>query len=153
MIKKYVLGFIFDTSRTKVLLIKKTKPDWQKGKFNGIGGKIEQNETPSDAMTRECFEEADLKLYNWVNFAEIKGKEPYRTGDNPPNNQIWSIECYYMFTNQFHLFHSKTEELIEIFDTKLLPQNKISNLSWLIPMALSHKDDRADKFIIEEIIY
>ena len=38
---KYVVGFAFNKEKTKVLLIKKTKPDWQAGQLNGIGGKIE----------------------------------------------------------------------------------------------------------------
>lgn len=56
----YVLGFLF--SNFDVALIKKTHPEYQKGKLNGIGGKIEPRETPLEAMEREFFEETGFKL-------------------------------------------------------------------------------------------
>jgi 8-oxo-dGTP diphosphatase len=42
---QYVLGFLFDPSQKDVVLIKKLKPEWQKGKLNGVGGKIEEGES------------------------------------------------------------------------------------------------------------
>ena len=69
MIKKqYVLGFMTDDS-DNVLLIKKTKPEWQNGFLNGIGGKIElvnvsmfeNYEWPEDAMVREFKEETGIE--------------------------------------------------------------------------------------------
>lgn len=48
--KEYVLGFAFNRERTKIVLILKNRPDWQKGKYNGIGGKIE----PSDETADRC---------------------------------------------------------------------------------------------------
>jgi hypothetical protein len=35
--KRYVLGFMFD-QHDNVLLVEKSKPAWQAGKYNGIGG-------------------------------------------------------------------------------------------------------------------
>jgi 8-oxo-dGTP pyrophosphatase MutT (NUDIX family) len=58
---KYVLGVIL--WREKVLTIYKTKgPDVIREKFNGIGGKIENNESPVDAMIRECYEETGINV-------------------------------------------------------------------------------------------
>jgi len=37
----YVCGFMMTWDLQQFLLIRKTHPDWQKGKLNGIGGKIE----------------------------------------------------------------------------------------------------------------
>jgi hypothetical protein len=53
MRRRYVVGFLFDGLCQNVTLIKKTHPEWQKGKLNGVGGKIEPNETSTDAMRRE----------------------------------------------------------------------------------------------------
>jgi 8-oxo-dGTP diphosphatase len=58
----YCLGFLFSKSRDRVVLIKKTKPDWQAGKLNGIGGKIEDNESSVEAMVREFAEETGLHV-------------------------------------------------------------------------------------------
>jgi 8-oxo-dGTP pyrophosphatase MutT (NUDIX family) len=35
------------TRQIEVLLIEKQKPAWQRGKLNGVGGKIEPGENPS----------------------------------------------------------------------------------------------------------
>lgn len=53
----YVLGFAFSHTMRSVVLIEKLKPDWQAGKLNGVGGKIEPGENAYDAMAREFFEE------------------------------------------------------------------------------------------------
>lgn len=46
--QEYVLGFAFTPKdlkgNQKVVLIEKLKPEWQKGKFNGIGGKLEKDD-------------------------------------------------------------------------------------------------------------
>ena len=49
--KHYCVGFAF--YKSEVLLILKDRPDFQKGKLNGIGGSIEPNETSVQAMVRE----------------------------------------------------------------------------------------------------
>ena len=43
-----------------VLLIEKKRPDWQVGRFNLPGGKIEDGETIHQAASRELMEETDL---------------------------------------------------------------------------------------------
>lgn len=58
--KKYCLGLIFDTEMTKVLLIQMQK--LFVGKWNGVGGKIEQDETPIIAMIRELREETTIDI-------------------------------------------------------------------------------------------
>ena len=68
----YVVGFAFTNSRSRVLLLKKEKPPWQKGLLNGIGGKIKHWEAPMTAMCRESEEEVGLKL-DWVQAGIIEG--------------------------------------------------------------------------------
>ena len=57
MREHYVLGLVFNDTATRILLIEKLRLDRQKGRWNGIGGKIERDETPSEAMLRETREE------------------------------------------------------------------------------------------------
>ena len=45
-------------SQADVLLVLKDKPEWQKGKLNLPGGKIEEGESPEQAATRELKGEA-----------------------------------------------------------------------------------------------
>lgn len=61
MITNYVLGFAFD-DLGRVALICKNKPKWQAGLWNGIGGKIECNESTDKAMTREFHEETGVHI-------------------------------------------------------------------------------------------
>lgn len=130
--KKYVLGFLFSYGGEKVALIKKNKDDWQKGLLNGIGGKIEHNENPSIAMFREFEEETGVKLLDIpiTYFGTMKGKN-------------WQVELFKMFSDDL-LWKVKTnsdEGEVRIYNTMevtgyMTGPNRISNLNWLIPMAL-----------------
>src|SRR3990167_7537739 len=55
----YSVGFVFSMDKSRVLLIKKNKPEWQAGLLNGVGGKAEpQDRRARETMRRECMEEA-----------------------------------------------------------------------------------------------
>ena len=58
---RYVAGFAFNMDGDRVLLVLKKKPAWQNGRLNAIGGKIEANESPLQAMVREFREETDVQ--------------------------------------------------------------------------------------------
>ncbi len=68
---RYVVGFVFDEKLEKVMLIKKLRPEAHLGLFNGVGGKIEENETALAAMQRECEEESSLVIRDWRPMGEI----------------------------------------------------------------------------------
>jgi hypothetical protein len=36
--QEYVCGFMFSPDHQVVLLVKKNRPDWQAGRYNGAGG-------------------------------------------------------------------------------------------------------------------
>jgi 8-oxo-dGTP pyrophosphatase MutT (NUDIX family) len=63
----YVAGFMFSPDFENVILIEKEKPAWQKGKYNAVGGKIENAETPMVAMAREFKKETfiETKPEDW----------------------------------------------------------------------------------------
>ena len=71
--KTYTVGFVFDTKLEQVLLLHKQKPDWQVGKLNGMGGKVEAGESRVKCMARECREETclDIPESAWTHFATI----------------------------------------------------------------------------------
>jgi 8-oxo-dGTP diphosphatase len=74
--EQYVVGFLIDTSTPvpEVVLMRKTKPDWQRGRLNGIGGRVEPGESPHKAMTREFLEETGcvIETAAWHRFADIR---------------------------------------------------------------------------------
>jgi ADP-ribose pyrophosphatase YjhB (NUDIX family) len=49
---------------TDILLIRKNRPDWQAGRYNLPGGKIEDGETIHEAASRELFEETNIKAHH-----------------------------------------------------------------------------------------
>lgn len=59
----YTCGFYFTEDYKYVLLIEKARPDWQKGKYNGVGGHVEHGELPYDAQVREFKEETGFEKY------------------------------------------------------------------------------------------
>lgn len=64
--EKYCLGFAFSEDFKYLVLIKKNRPEWQKGLLNGVGGKVDtKDESFRDAMIREFFEETNVLQNNW----------------------------------------------------------------------------------------
>ena len=65
------LGFLTNPEATHVLLMEKRRPAWQASRLNGIGGKLEGDETGVEAMERECQEETGLRVPDWVAMGHI----------------------------------------------------------------------------------
>ena len=59
MEKNYCVCILFNKDLTKTLLIQKAEGKLFAGMFNGLGGKLEQGETPKEACVREIFEESN----------------------------------------------------------------------------------------------
>lgn len=59
---EYVCGFAFDETQKRVSLILKNRPVFLAGKYNGIGGKLEDSDVDVfHAMAREFEEECGVK--------------------------------------------------------------------------------------------
>ncbi len=130
--KHYVLGFIFDQDRKRVLLIRKEKPDWQNGRWNGVGGKVESNDgSPLEAIQREGIEETGYE-YIWehcVTFVcpggtvfVFKAISDFTTLEEPVNHIA---------------FEQIESEKLEIWRLDSLPGKVDIDLSWLIAVCLS----------------
>ena len=124
---EYCLGFMFEPRGKVVALIRKNKPAWQKGKLNGIGGKIEPGETPIDAMVREFQEEAGVFVPadRWTKFCRLH----------------WSGGVVHVFKSFGTLggLKTMTDEKVETHSLYWLWDEGdpiVPNLWWLIPMAL-----------------
>lgn len=149
---EYVLGFALCKDYAnfyRVLLIRKTKPDWQEGKLNGLGGKIEPTDlTPAHAMAREFCEGCGLpsEPQVWWKFATMKFA-------------LAEVHCFVSWWDwkTFKRAASTTEEKVchyeidERFVDKMKEEQALSNISWLAPMALAYwKNGSAPLTIIEQ---
>ncbi|PJE64304.1 MAG: hypothetical protein COU90_02535 [Candidatus Ryanbacteria bacterium CG10_big_fil_rev_8_21_14_0_10_43_42] len=124
--KSYTLGFVFNTDLSKVLLMEKQHPDWQRGKYNGIGGKIEEGEESRACIVREIEEESGLSTEeaDWIYIGVLKAEE-------------YVVDVYalvYMGARTDAV--TTTDERVEWFSTVSLPDKVIPNLRWMVPFAL-----------------
>ena len=121
--QRYCCGFAFSKGDDLVLLIQKNRPDWQRGRFNGIGGKIEFGETPLDAMIRETKEETGLEDLPWEPFAVLSGMG-------------WEVFFFVARNVDVVAARQLTDEMLAVCPSDALPNNVIPNLKALIPLAL-----------------
>ena len=122
----YCLGFAFDV-RGNVALIRKNRPEWQAGKLNGIGGHVEERESPIDAMVREFREEAGLEIPfdQWERFALMEGVGV-------------RVDCFRALdVNLVGKVETKTDERIIVMNHNFVQADDsvIPNLRWLVPAA------------------
>ncbi len=122
----YVTGFVFSKDLQHVVLLEKLSPAWQKGLLNGVGGKIEDGESPIQAMVRECEEETGVFISesNWTRYAHLT-KPTY-----------FELDVFFSISDL--AFSAKTIEKEQVHLLKIdnIPNNIIPNLKWLIPLAL-----------------
>ena len=123
MMTAYACGFAFDAEEN-VALIRKLRPGWQKGRLNGIGGHIEEGEGSLPAMKREFEEEAGLKVSDWQHFITLEG-------DN------WFCDFYRAFFVDLTKVRTTTDEEVIVIPARRLPPDVITNLNWLVPLAIT----------------
>ncbi len=119
---KYALGFI--CSKDQVILIHKNRPDWQAGKLNGLGGKIESGESGLDTIVREVQEEAGVitNPRDWRLICLMQGPD-------------WQVDVFSMHLDTLPLVESLTDEIVEVFDIANLPPFTLGSVRWLLAMS------------------
>ena len=118
----YVVGFLFDETRQAVALIRKTKPEWQRGKLNGVGGKVEDGETPLQAMRREFWEETgvDVPEAEW---------EPLGTLQS-----VNSVVHMFRAVGNPYAVQTTTDEVVGVYHWQFLDYTEaVPNLRWSLP--------------------
>lgn len=75
---KYTVGFVRCIETNQILLLNRQKAPWM-GRWNGVGGKLDVNESPYDCIVRETVEETGLELPQYVSRGvltwEVDGKD------------------------------------------------------------------------------
>jgi 8-oxo-dGTP diphosphatase len=124
--RAYVIGFLFTIERDRVLLVRKNRPEWQAGRLNGIGGKIEPGELAIDAMIREFKEETGLLVRGWLPFY----RERFANGID--------LQFFAASADEFDQARTMTDEEILGVGVNLAVTGVpvVPKLSFLLPMAL-----------------
>lgn len=136
--KDYCLGYRFNDEGSHVVLILKNRPQWQAGRYNGVGGRIEENESPAESMRREFLEETGVNVLDWELFAVMETGHGTRLFIFRSFGDISQVE-------------TMTDEKVAISPISAIGQGCIPNLSWIIPMALSMDGDSVKSFTIREV--
>lgn len=131
--KKVEMTLCYFIDGDRILLpLKKKKIG--KGKYNGVGGRLEEGKTHEEAMIRECIEEVDLQPINYEYMAEISFN---RTVDGER-----SIALVHVYTcNKWIGKEIETEEMKpHWFDINNIPYDKLmdDDKYWL-PLVLEGK--------------
>jgi 8-oxo-dGTP diphosphatase len=125
----YVVGFAFSLDARRVLLVRKQRPAWQRGRYNGIGGHIEEGELPIEAMRREFFEETGIftSVRDWRHFAVVCTEH----------------SRVFVFAARLDIDAARTttdERIQAIGVEKVRTARIVPNLTWLVPLALRAGD-------------
>lgn len=122
--KHYVLGLIVGSLKDRILLVEKLRPEWMKGRWNGIGGKVEGRETPLEAMHRESIEETgrDWDFKHTITFV-------------CPGGTVFVFLA--ISGNKRIIFQQIEDEKLMCVPLDELPDKVMSNLKWIIPLSFS----------------
>ena len=137
----YVVGIVTDGS--KILLLRKNNPDWQKGLYNGVGGKVDLDETPFEAIIRECQKEVGLEISNWSEIETI----PLQSG----------VDLTYFFAvieeEELKKAQGLEDERVEFFDIDNLPKNILKDLKEQIDKIFLKIESKSHKKIKRIVAY
>lgn len=125
---EYVAGFMFSKDCSTLAMVLKSKPAWQCGLFNAIGGKVEPGEEPAKAMAREFLEETgvETEVSEWEFLTQLDGS-------------FGQVNFYRCFSDKVTSVVTMEEELIQLVNPFELPKNVIHNIRWLVPLALDQQ--------------
>jgi 8-oxo-dGTP diphosphatase len=119
----YVLALLFTEDRAGVVLMRKTRPAWQAGRVNALGGKLHPGETPHDAARREVREEAGVDVPAW---------EEFLVWDDP----VYRMHALRAFAPAAREARTAEDQEVFLADVAALPPALVDNLRWLVPLAL-----------------
>jgi 8-oxo-dGTP diphosphatase len=103
--------------------MRRTRPAWQAGRVNALGGGIIDGESSASAARREVREECGVDVEEWTEVLVWEDAE-YR--------------MHVMRAMSSRASEARTLEDQEVFlaSVDALPGNVIDNLRWLVPLAL-----------------
>lgn len=116
--KLATLCYVIDKKKKKTLMIHRVKKenDYHKGKWNGLGGKFNEGESPEECVIREVKEESGLSikdpcLHGFITFPEFDG-----------------VHDWYVFIFTAHIYTGKLIDSNE-GDLEWIPNESLSSLN------------------------
>ena len=119
----YVLAFLFTADAREIVLVRKTRPAWQAGRVNALGGKLLDGEAIGDAARREVREEAGVDVAQWEEFLVWRDPE-------------YCLRVVRAFDDAARGARTAEDQEVFLAPVAALPQTVIDNLRWMIPLAL-----------------
>jgi 8-oxo-dGTP diphosphatase len=119
----FVLALLYSADQRQVVLMRRTRPAWQAGRVNGLGGRLVPGESAAAAARREVREECGVDVAEW---REVL---------------VWEDAEYVMHvlsavSEQAREARTLEDQGVFLADVDALPSNVIDNLRWLVPLAL-----------------
>lgn len=114
--KIYTLCYVRENGKTLMIHRNKKENDVHEGKWNGLGGKHEEGETPEECAVREVYEESGLRVKNPVLKGIITAPKFYEDHDA-------LVFVYVMRNFEGELIESSEGDLEWIADEKLTELN------------------------------
>lgn len=106
---EYTVGFLFSPDGSKVLLQRKLKTEYA-GLFNGVGGKLEEGETPEQCMIREIAEETGIvQLWGFRKVCTLILPHDCGTG----KDETCTLHFFCAKTREEYLVHSDNPQVEE----------------------------------------
>lgn len=128
--KRFVVSFLFDPALSKVVLIRKNRPDWMAGKLNAVGGHVEDGESPLTAAVREFAEETGLRreARDWHHFLTLR---------RPGGDEGRELICFWGVSPRISKVKSMTDEQVGIYDVQslLTRTDVLKDTLWILVMA------------------
>lgn len=103
--------------------MRRTRPAWQAGCVNALGGKLAESESAADAARREVREEAGVDVEGWTEVLVWEDRE-------------YTMHVLQAVSDRAREVRTMEDQEVFLADVAELPREVIDNLRWLVPLAL-----------------
>ncbi len=96
LLHRVVVAAIIQNHKGEILAAQRPPGKWGAGKWEFPGGKVEQGETPRQALQRECMEELGMEILPGCIFDVLTFSYPDQPHDQPHGLVLIFIQCQHV---------------------------------------------------------